>query len=70
MVFIYDGNSEIGAQVRSNLCYLIYLRHLMRSRGVTNRFFFSHKNFLSFKRAQHVLSYHQSKYHGWRHKGD
>ena len=30
MLFILDGNSEIGAQVRSNLCYLIYIRYLIR----------------------------------------
>ena len=27
MVLILDGNPEIGAHVRSNLCYLICLRH-------------------------------------------
>ena len=32
MVLILDGNSEIGAHVRSNLCYLIFLRHLIISR--------------------------------------
>ena len=31
MVLIMDGNSEIGAHVRSNLCYLIFLRQLVRS---------------------------------------
>ena len=36
---ILDGNSEIGAHVRSILCYLIYLRHLIRSRKVTHRIF-------------------------------
>ena len=34
---IKDGNSVIGAQVRSNLFYLICLRHLIRMRAVTNR---------------------------------
>ena len=29
MVLTLDGNSEIGAHVRSNLCYLICLRHLI-----------------------------------------
>ena len=43
MVLILDGNSEIGAQVRSNLCYLIWLRHLIRSRAVKNRIFFIRK---------------------------
>ena len=36
---IFDGNSEIGAHVRSILCYLICSRHLIRSRAVTNRNF-------------------------------
>ena len=39
--YLSDGSSEIDAHIRSNLCYLIWLRHLMRSRAVTNRFFFS-----------------------------
>ena len=43
MVSILDGNSRIGAHVRSNLCYLICLRYLIRSRAVTNRIFFSPK---------------------------
>ena len=29
MVFISDGNGEIGAHIRSNLCYLICLRHFI-----------------------------------------
>ena len=37
MVLTSDGNSEIGAHVRINLCYLICLRHLIRSRVVTIR---------------------------------
>ena len=32
MVLIVDGNSDIGAYVRSNLFYSICLRHLIRSR--------------------------------------
>ena len=32
-----DGKSEIEARVRINLCYLICIRHLIRSRVVTNR---------------------------------
>ena len=39
MVLILDGNSEIGAHVWSNLCYLICLRHLIRSKTVTNLIF-------------------------------
>ena len=41
-----DGNPEIGAHVRSNLCYLICLRHLIRSRAVT-RYFLSEKTFFA-----------------------
>ena len=34
MVLIRDGNSQIGAHIRSNLCYLICLRHFIRSRQI------------------------------------
>ena len=37
VVPILDGNSEIGAHLRSNLCKLICLTHLIKSRAVTNR---------------------------------
>ena len=40
MVTTLDGNSEIGAHVRRNLCYLICARHLICSKAVTRRFFF------------------------------
>ena len=40
MLLISDGNSEIGAHVRSDLCYLICLRHLIKPSSVTNRIFF------------------------------
>ena len=33
MVLILDGNSEMGVHVRINICYLICLRHLIRSRA-------------------------------------
>ena len=36
MVLILDGDSEIDTHVRSNICYFICLRHLIRSREVTN----------------------------------
>ena len=43
-VLILDGNSEIGAQVRSILLYFICLRHLLRSRAVQLQIdFFSSK---------------------------
>ena len=57
MVLILEGHSEIGAHVRSNPCYLICSRQLIRSIAVTNRIFFlSKRDLCSFKRAQHVLS--------------
>ena len=46
MVLILDGNSEIGAQVRSNLCYLICLKHLIRNKAVSNRVIFSEKTYV------------------------
>ena len=42
MVLIFiDGKSEIGVQLRRNICYLVSLRHLIRSRAVTNLILFS-----------------------------
>ena len=53
-----DGNSEIGAHVRSNLWCLRCSRHLINSIAVTNRiFFFFKKDLFSFMRAQQVLSW-------------
>ena len=46
LVPILNGSSEIGAHVRSNLCDLICLRHLIKTRAVTNRIF-SPKRFIS-----------------------
>ena len=40
MVLKLEGNSEIGANVRSNLCYLICLQQMVRSRAVAIRIFF------------------------------
>ena len=42
MVLILAGHSEIGEHVRINLCHLTCLRHLNRSRAVTNGVFFEH----------------------------
>ena len=58
MVLTLDGYSEMGAQSheRGYLCYLIYLRQLIRS-----RVFFFRKDIFSFMRTQHVLSYHLFK---------
>ena len=61
MVLIFDCNSEVGAHVRSNLCILICLMHLIKLRDVTNRICLG-KDLFSFMRAQHVLSYHLYKY--------
>ena len=41
--YFREGNSEIGAHARKNLFYLIGLRHLIRLRVVSNRFFLSPK---------------------------
>ena len=60
MLHIFDGNLEISSHVRSNLCYLIHLRHLIRSRAVRFRIFYSRKDMFSFMQAQHFLSYHLS----------
>ena len=37
VLLILDGNSEKAAHVRSNFCYLICLKHLIRPKAVTNR---------------------------------
>ena len=39
MVFMLDVNSKIGAHIWSNLCYSIFVRHLITSNAVTNRIF-------------------------------
>ena len=44
IVLILDSNSGIGTHVRSDLGYLICLRHLFRSRAVTNLIFLSLEN--------------------------
>ena len=47
MVLILDGNSEMGVHVRKNsLISNICSRDLIRSRAVTNRFFFTPSYFL------------------------
>ena len=43
ILIILDGNSEIGSQGRSNLGYLICLRHLFGPRAVKNLVFFFYK---------------------------
>ena len=60
MVILLDCNSEISSHVRSHLCYLICLRHLIRSRAVTNRIFFLQIYII---RSQYVLSHHLIKHH-------
>ena len=39
MVLILDGNLDKGAHVSNNLCYLTWLRHLIRPRAVTIQIF-------------------------------
>ena len=58
MAFMSDGNSKTSAHVKSNLCYSICLRCLIRSRTVKNRIFFNRKDHIFVMRAQHVLGYH------------
>ena len=50
---------------RCGVCYLICLRHLMRSRIEQAHigFFFLRKDMFSFMNAQQLLSHHQNKYH-------
>ena len=43
MVLILD--SKIGAHVRINIFHLICVRHLIRSRAVTNQIYFSEKTY-------------------------
>ena len=59
-LLILDGISEIGAYVRSNLCYLICLRHLNRSREVTNSIFLSEKTY--FPSCVHTIFWVTIKY--------
>ena len=61
MVLILDGNVEIGALVSSNLCYLICLRNLIRSRAVTNQFVFLRKDIFSFMCERNFVRYHLIK---------
>ena len=55
MVIILYGNSEIDTRVRGNIYYLICLRHLIRSRPVTNRIFFLRKDLFFSMCARHLL---------------
>ena len=55
MVLIFDGNSEIGTNVLSDFGYLFCLRHLIRSRVVTNLIFSSSEITSFFAPAQHIL---------------
>ena len=56
MLRISDGNPEIGAHIRRNLCHLICLRHLDLEQSQKD--FFVREVLFSFMHAQHVLSYH------------
>ena len=58
MVLKLDGNSDIGAPVRSSLCYLTCIKHSIVSSAVTNRIFFVQKDIFSFLPAHYDLSCH------------
>ena len=45
MLLTLDGNSEIGAHSRSDLCHLIYSGHLISYRAVTYQIFISEKTY-------------------------
>ena len=45
---------NIGAHVRSNICYLICLMHLFRSRDVTHRILFIRKYLLFFMHPSNI----------------
>ena len=45
MVFRLDDNSKTVASIRSNLCHLICLRHLIRSKRVTKQIYFAEKTY-------------------------
>ena len=45
MVLILDGNSEIGAHVKSNLSYLFCIRHLIKRKELTNPTIISDKTY-------------------------
>ena len=46
MVHVLDGSSEIGADVGAHLCYLIFTKHLIRSRAVRKLNFHPERPFL------------------------
>ena len=46
MVLILDGDSETGVHVMSDICYLTFLMHQIRSRAFTNRCFLTKKTFM------------------------
>ena len=54
MVLKLDGNSEISALGRTNLCY--FMLKTFDKQSQTD--FFPRKHLYSFMRAHHVLSYH------------
>ena len=58
MVPILDGDSEIGAHVRNNVCYLTCSGQSIISRAIIIGIFVLRKLLLSIMRAQLILSYH------------
>ena len=61
MVLILDDNSEIGVPVRSNLWYLICLRHLIRSRHRT----LSESSLIKVPRVALICEYYGICAGGW-----
>ena len=51
------SQQEVGFEKVSNLCYLIWFRHLFRSTAVTHTKKNFRKYLASFLRTHHVLSY-------------
>ena len=52
IVLITDGNSEIGAHIRSNLWYLIYVKGIWSDREQSQTgYFFLYKDLFSYMRA-------------------
>ena len=62
MVLILDGNSEIGAHVRGNLCYYLFKAFDLHQE-LSQNFFSPKRPIFLHAFAQYVLSYHL-KHHG------
>ena len=69
MVFILDCNSEIGSRVRSNLSYLMCLRHLISHKSdFVIRFYnsiVSHGKNCKSNLKKQILSFYHGNYKRW-----